>query len=237
MSRFKPTHLVCLASAVIGCAVALGFHTASRPPAAGEGSAMARTRAGGGPPAALPGSRPDRITKAGQRADKVHAPSTPASPLPARLQRVGGSPAGQGTVGTESEWFAKAAKVELEANRELCRLQDVLDLSPDQQQRIFGLLARQSEHWAPGMTAGKGAATVADAGLPTDGQLLAELDPTQQEALANEELDRQAWWEEILPQLIAPSLSQNDPNGGSDLPATSTPEVKEFDGSDTLLLE
>lgn len=29
MSRLKPSHLVCMASAVIGCAVALGFHTTS----------------------------------------------------------------------------------------------------------------------------------------------------------------------------------------------------------------
>lgn len=237
MSPPKPTHLVCLASAAIGSAVALGFHIASRPPASGEGSATTRTRAGGGPLAAWPGAKPGMATKAGPRVDRVHTPSASSSPLPARLQRVGGSPARQGTVGPESEWFDKAAKVELEANRELCRLQDLLDLSPDQQQRIFGLLARQSEHWAPGMTAGKVTATVADTSLASNAPLLAELDPAQQEALANEELDRQAWWEEILPQLIAPSLSPNDSNGGSDLPATSAPEVKEFEGSDTLLLE
>lgn len=43
--------------------------------------------------------------------------------------------------------------------------------------------------------------------------------------------------EEILPQLIAPRLSQDDSTGDSDLPAAGVPEVKEFDGSDTLLLE
>lgn len=241
MSRLKPSHLVCMASAVIGCAVALGLHTTShRGGDAGSKDGGSTSKILGRTASSTPAGARHKgfATRSQHRAELAQGRVPQTSPRQVLPQRVGGSPANHSTVGTESEWFARAAKVEMEANRELCRLQDLLDLSPDQQQRIFGLLARQSEHWTPGMTAGKAnAAPLGDTGIPSDGTLLAELDPTQQEALANEELDRQAWWEEILPQLIAPRLSQDDSTGESDLPAAGVPEVKEFDGSDTLLLE
>ena len=241
MSRLKPTHLVCMASAVVGCAVALAFHTTSHRGENSSSESGISVNGGRGLAASSSQGAPAKngvATRSQHRADVAQNKGSHTSPRPVLVQRVGGAPSAQGTIGAESEWFAKAAKVEMEANRELCRLQDLLDLSPDQQQRIFGLLARQSEHWTPGMTAGKGnQAPVADTSLASDGPLLAELDPAQQEALANEELDRQAWWEEILPQLIAPRLSQDGSDEDSSLPATGVPEVKEFDGSETLLLE
>lgn len=235
MSSLKTTHLVCLASAVIGGAVALGFHVASRrtdaTAADGAGRSGTSARAQGG---SMGSHRAGGLSTKSATRSGARLASPAASPL--ALQRVGGSPPASGPVGSEREWFAKAAKVELEANRELCRLQDLLDLSRDQQGRIFGLLARQSDHWAPGMTAGpRQGTTMGDASLAQNAQLLAELDPAQQEALANEELDRQAWWEEILPQLVAPQLNPGSNTSDGDLPATSAPEVKEFDGADTLI--
>lgn len=127
----------------------------------------------------------------------------------------------------ERELQARAARVEQAANRDLQQLVGLLDLSEAQQDRIFSTLARRSPDWHPAMQP-VGAALPGSAVLPstpltqeTPGSLTgpslessperpllddiaSELTPDQQEALANAELDRIAWWEEIIPQLLPP---------------------------------
>jgi hypothetical protein len=62
--------------------------------------------------------------------------------------------------------------------------------------------------------------------------ILPFLTPEQQEALLADEMDKSAWWEEIIPQLL-PDESLPAING--DTPTTpDSPETKEFSGPDTL---
>jgi hypothetical protein len=55
--------------------------------------------------------------------------------------------------GSREELAARAAKVEHEANRELERLVPLLNLTPEQQDRVFAKLVENSVYWSPGMTA------------------------------------------------------------------------------------
>ena len=147
-----------------------------------------------------------------------HAP-IPASPVagPAHSQPI-----------SEQELQRRAARVEQEANHDLKHLVSLLDLNDSQQDRIFESLVRHAPGWHPAMqpvgvtnpslAAGKtpnafpSAAIdpATNSGIATAPTLLldeiaAELTPDQQVELANSELDRQEWWEEVIPQLLADS--------------------------------
>jgi len=163
---------------------------------------------------------------------------------------------------SREELTARAARVEQEANHELRRLVTLLDLSPDQQDQIFQTLASRSPYWVPGMatttapdpsasgrnqdpeaTPGTRGTTqpTADASsqpatsLPATNSspeesdplasILPYLTPEQQEALITDEMDRAAWWEEMIPVLLPDEALP---------PVTSTPDIKEFSGPDTL---
>jgi len=141
---------------------------------------------------------------------------------------------------SEAEWFARAAKVEQEATHEVRRLAQLLDLNADQQAGIFGVVARNSSSWLPGMQVGGAPlartadGTVADPVLSEADQVMAYLDADQQQTLIQEEMDRQAWWEEVLPQLLPPDF----PTGVEPVPVPATgdpvPDTKPFDGAETL---
>jgi hypothetical protein len=55
--------------------------------------------------------------------------------------------------------------------------------------------------------------------------ILPYLTPEQQEALITDEMDRAAWWEEMIPVLLPDEAIP---------PVTATPDTKEFSGPDTL---
>jgi hypothetical protein len=55
--------------------------------------------------------------------------------------------------------------------------------------------------------------------------ILPYLTPEQQEALVADEMDRAAWWEEIIPILLPEDAIP---------PVTTSPEIKEFSGPDSL---
>lgn len=55
--------------------------------------------------------------------------------------------------------------------------------------------------------------------------ILPYLTPEQQEALITDEMDRAAWWEEMIPVLLPDDTPP---------PVTSAPDIKEFTGPDTL---
>lgn len=194
---------------------------------------------------------------------------------------------------SEADLQRRAALVEQEANHDLQHLVGLLDLTEDQQDRIFAKLARRSPEWHPSMQFGSGDATTsaggvnpsaasnfdgtsayaaaALAGIPlaraggdaaaavlpptpantataspaketpavgtltgsgslslagapdtsTEVPLLdaiaADLTPEQQQELATAELDRVAWWEEIITKLLpdsgVPALGTTPSNG------------------------
>jgi hypothetical protein len=158
--------------------------------------------------------------------------------------RIQGNPPA-GLVTEESVWFANAERVEREANHELETLRESLELSPYQEQRIFGILARRSSSWMPGMDTGASHAsdTAIDEGDPagpaesvTD-EILPVLDEGQQQALIDEELDRRVWWEEILPQLLPPEFPAATV---ADDPAAALPgagDTKVYEGPTEMLEE
>jgi len=62
--------------------------------------------------------------------------------------------------------------------------------------------------------------------------ILPFLTPEQQEALLADEMDKSAWWEEIIPQLLP---DESLPTIEGSTPTTpDSPETKEFSGPDTL---
>jgi len=239
------SHGFVIASAVAGCAVALGFYLAwgggsnndSRPPAnpktpphsAARGSRDSGGRTPGGASAPAVAARTAAKKPAGHR--------NAAEPL-----RVTGQPAMAGGVKlSEADWFARAARVEREANHELQRLTEVLDLNADQRAGVFGVLARNSPSWLPGMQAGGTGSntgstveTPAQSGVSEADRVMAYLDADQQQTLIEEEMDRQAWWEEVLPQLLPPALPTTDPTA-TPVASDPVPDTRAFEGSDTLI--
>jgi hypothetical protein len=216
----KPARDILLGSGLLGCAVVLGAWVWLRNPPEPETQAAAaesrhfheRSRAS------------SRAAAAPQRSDAT------AATLPATSFRISGRPQVSESPLPEAEWFARAERVEREARRELERLTPLLGLDAVQQARVFSSLARQSDAWLPGMRTlpgGADAGEIANPLSPGD-PLFDQLDLDQQAAFLREEMDRQAWWEEILPQLLPPEFPEP-----SD-PTPSGPAVKDFEGLDSL---
>lgn len=133
----------------------------------------------------------------------------------------------------------RAQRVENEANRELERLVPLLNLTEDQQGRVFEKLAQNSVYWSAGMLAdgahGNGSKPVAAAssktgttssnGISPATQSIPDLltggdsvlTPDQTEALLADEVQRREWWAEVLGQL----QSDIDAGPGSTLAAAS----------------
>ena len=89
---------------------------------------------------------------------------------------------------------------------------------------------------ASGTTPSTSTADSASSPAPAESDALSSilpfLTPEQQEALLADEMDKSAWWEEIIPQLL-PDESLPAINGST--PTTpDSPETKEFSGPDTL---
>lgn len=241
----KPSHLITLATAVAGAAVACAIcitHGQPTKPAASPATTtsahknLVRPRATEISAIANHQSHDQRAT-----GDNLTTLDTPAQP-PRITRATSQRPA---RLLTEKQWLARAAKVETEANHELNRLTGLLDLNPNQQARIFEMVAKNSPSWVPGMTVHHETG-VSNSNTPTTtptsseaNDIMAYLNADQQQTLVQEEMDRQAWWEEILPQLLPPSLDHS-----SDIatqPAETTPQpapdTKVYDGSDVLLEE
>lgn len=158
---------------------------------------------------------------------------------------------------TTEELAQRAARVEQEANHDLRRLVKLLDLDEQQQDQVFQTLAQHSPSWTPGlqfegsaaagMAGSRSLALAPDTGLytvPTDqtgksttgeltastdpmDEIMALLSPEQQDTLLQEEMDRTAWWAEVIQQITPPD----------DVPAIdgSAPvEPPVYEGSTTL---
>lgn len=161
---------------------------------------------------------------------------------------------------------ARAAKVETEANHDLHRLVNLLNLDEQQQDQVFQTLAKHSPYWTPEMQVATAAGTAAASGKRSDfsatpgllipgpettapgqkteitrdliaatdspassdpmSEIMALLTPEQQAQLAEDEMNRTAWWAEMLPQIL-PDEQVPAINSG-------TPEVKPYEGSEVL---
>ncbi len=89
---------------------------------------------------------------------------------------------------------------------------------------------------ASGTTPSTSTADSATSPAPAESDALSSilpfLTPEQQEALLADEMDKSAWWEEIIPQLLP---DESLPTIEGSTPTTpDSPETKEFSGPDTL---
>ncbi|HWB04484.1 MAG TPA: hypothetical protein VG796_15760 [Verrucomicrobiales bacterium] len=210
-------------------------------------------------------SAKERVQTTEAASERVAQSTSPHS-LPRNVQVPPASAAGALSL-SRQELELRAARVEQEANHDLRRLVQLLDLTEEQQDRVFQKLAERSPSWTPalqvasadgavlsgkrgesysappqtGIAPGtygnnKKPATVPDPVPVSDptattdpyAEILELLDPGQQDALLKAEMDRIAWWAEILPQITPPD----------DLPAldgTPVPgQTKEYEGADVL---
>jgi hypothetical protein len=68
--------------------------------------------------------------------------------------------------------------------------------------------------------------------------LTAYLNADQQQSIIEDEMDRQAWWAEVLPQLLPPTIADGvQVDAALTGEADPAPETKEFDGGEMLLEE
>lgn len=184
---------------------------------------------------------------------RLAGPAASAAELPAATgkapaARIAGSVASSAASVRPLSPAERAAKVEQEANHDLRRLVELLNLDEAQQDHVFQALAKNSRHWTPEMQttavaspAGKRSpiastpvtgdtaktAPVESTPAKTDplDEIMAALTPEQQEELMNDELDREAWWAEILPQILPDET----------VPAIdATGDVQKYEGSDVL---
>ena len=152
-----------------------------------------------------------------------------------------------------SDLQRRVEQVEEQANFDLEQLVDLLDLDEKQKDRIFGALVSHSPHFLPAMQivglsepASEGITPTPDSSaltppgeVPRTDSLLdavaSHLNPDQQLELANADLDRQAWWEEIIPHLLpdgdTPALGGSAQSGGREA-ADSLP-LREKSGTKT----
>lgn len=214
---------------------------------------------------------------------RIAAPATAkfspaAKPVAAKPAAPG--PAATGRALTTEELTARAARVEQEANHDLRRLVELLDLNETQQDRVFQTLVEHSPSWTPGMQSAPATGFASSAGkrsefdqpsgfsvapvlenpaakkpvadtpiadtpavtvapvvdepkVNTDpmNEIMALLDPIQQDTLLKDEMDRVAWWaevqEEITPRDDVPLLTPA-------VPGTGAGEVQTYEGSDVL---
>lgn len=140
-------------------------------------------------------------------------------------------------------WLQRAATVESETLARLDRLTAELDLSAAQRSRMFPALARSSPHYDAAMLVG-GNAGPAVASLAASDAVYQELEPAQQAVLADEEVNRQLWWQDTLSRLEddllestgggAPATATDAPASGDAPPASEDRTAPAARGGDSL---
>jgi hypothetical protein len=220
----KPTQWFTLGTAIAACALASGIYLATQ--RGGPDAVNSRPAPDKAPPARS--RTASRHTTAPVSADALRSAARPAPGSQPRatvhdpLRVTGSPPSGQRHI-SDAEWFARAAKVEREANHELAGMTESLGLTADQQRRIFGVLARGSAAWLPGMK------TDVEPSPDASTDPLDYLTAEQYDDAVQEELDRQEWWAEVLPTLMPPETDT-----GTAVPETpavpdSPPDSKAID--------
>ena len=226
--KSRPLILGTLLLAVMGVAGVQVWRIANSGDAGEEVPAIAGTvktkpSATGSPQAA----EPRRSTKSAEnsREEKVD-PLAGSGPASNPLRLANASMARNAPPITEMELRLRAAAVEQEANHDLKHLMGLLDLTETQQDRIFDSLVRHAPGWHPAMKTVGVAVPVETSAKTTDpfastpgaevipaetastnrsgllDAIAKELTPDQEMELATAEIERQEWWEEIIPQLL-----------------------------------
>ena len=122
------------------------------------------------------------------------------------------------------EWLQRAAAVEHAANVQLDRLTAQLDLTQSQRVRLFPALARSATGFDPVMMIG-GVPGYPREGLTPADEVHSLLDPDQQLAVEEADVNRQLWWQTIIDRLEADLNDQTGGVilGGETVPATAEP--------------
>ena len=134
-----------------------------------------------------------------------------------------------------------AKRVEQQAQSELEMLSDRFDLTADQQQRIFPLLAQAAADYTPGMSIGLASyseeldeTTITklngdslDTPDAVEDAIYEELDADQQEEMVEAAIDNQLWWAEVIDQLEADL--ESEVAGVTTTTTTTTEEVETTD--------
>ena len=160
----------------------------------------------------------------------------------------------------------RASLVQQQANRELERLVPLLNLTEEQQDRVFARLAQNSVFWTPALTtdvaANPTSGTVSSntsTSVPEQTKSIPDLlistpegetpilDPEQEVAIAQDQLDRQAWWEEVLGNIqqdlkngtttttAAAAAPPPDADSDPDRDLATDPIIKTEQGADTVV--
>jgi hypothetical protein len=219
-----------LAFAITGCAVACAIQIfRHQEPTPSSPGAVTKIKTSAGVQSRLTQARTSNFS-ATQRTRSEARRQNPAGDLAStatmKILKVGGAPLpGMSPVISESQWRAQASQVEMEASRELDRLVGLLDLDSGQQDQVFSALAQQSRSWLPGMLTGRNESPTTPPATSSD--VTAYLTADQQQILIQEEMDRQAWWADVIPQLLPPALP-----GDTLIVSEPTIAVKAFDDSE-----
>ena len=179
---------------------------------------------------------------------------TPPAPAPANAPQ------------TPRTLAERASQVQQQANRELERLVPLLNLTEDQQDRVFARLAQNSVFWTPELTTDiaanpktGSASQTTSATIPEQTKSIPDLllstpknetpilDPEQEIAVAQDQLDRQAWWEEVLGNIqqdlkdgttttaAAAAAPPPDPTSDPERDLATDPIIKTEQGADTVV--
>ena len=131
---------------------------------------------------------------------------------------------------TQAELEHRAQLVDRDANHELARLIHLLDLQPEQQDRVFQALARTSPNFVPGMRVDGDAIQPSTANVQQT--LLAELSDTQIAAYLQDSDERSAWWSEYISS-VASQLANGMPAVDSGTAAVAGAQVGAPPAADT----
>ncbi len=178
----KNSHMLALAAALAGSAIAYGLHilgkgdTVQTAPAGHARLKSASNEQSRFPTQYAAGSDASNRLRSGSGI-RNHSLAASSAAIPEfQPHEVGGSPqATGGSVMSESEWHEHAAKVEMEANHELNRLTTLLNLDATQQEKVFSSLAQRSSSWRPGMQTGTnlGAVSIGSSAFQPSGSVAA----------------------------------------------------------------
>lgn len=126
------------------------------------------------------------------------------------------------------EWLGRAAAIERTANSQLDQLTAQLDLNQMQRTRLFPALARSTPGFDPVMIIG-GVPGYSGGGLTPAEEIHSLLEPDQQVAVEDADVNRQLWWQTIIDRLEADLYDETGGVilGGEPAPADAEPVVPE----------
>jgi len=226
-----------LAACLFALAIAMVAFRHDNPPSAGPASGVPLRRDANPDATAKVPANPIHSTAQAAPTRDSHRNDQPGLDGPDRsLTRSAAAGTSHNSL-SRSELETRAQAVDRDANHELARLIPLLDLTPDQQQRVFQALARTSPNFVPGMLV-DGTALKPSAAAPQQ-TVLAELSAAQVAAYLQDSNERSAWWSEYIGGVASELQTGTPALGGSTAsvatapaadatpPVTTTPALKQ----------